>query len=130
MFSKGTVSLLGYLKKSFKSSLVSSLILTRAAFSFLVLKASSVKTEILATLGVNTALKYLGVPLITTMCKAEDCRPLVDRITRKIQSWTSRFLSYPIVAESSLLRLFFSQFRFIGPLFSCSLRKLLMRFNN
>ena len=61
------------------------------------LKASSVKTEIVATLGFQECtlpVKSLGVPLITIMCKAEDCRPLVDRITRKIQSWTSWFLSY------------------------------------
>lgn len=61
------------------------------------LKASSVKTEIVATLDFQECtlpVKSLRVPLITTMCKAEDCRPLVDRITRKIQSWTSRFLSY------------------------------------
>lgn len=84
MFFKGIVSLLGYLKKFFKSFLVFFLILIRVVFFFLVLKVSFVKIEILVILGVNIVLKYFGVFLIIIMCKVEDCRFLVDRIIRKI----------------------------------------------
>ena len=38
--------------------------------------------------------QYLGVPLITTRLKSEDCKRLIDRITAKIKCWTNRFLSY------------------------------------
>lgn len=39
-------------------------------------------------------VKYLGVPLITTKLKALDCNQLVDKITKRIGSWTNKFLSY------------------------------------
>ncbi|XP_028099520.1 uncharacterized protein LOC114299050 [Camellia sinensis] len=39
-------------------------------------------------------VRYLGVPLITTKLKASDCHQLVERITKKIKSWTSECLSY------------------------------------
>ena len=39
-------------------------------------------------------LKYLGVPLITTKLKKRDCTDLVQKITARILSWTSKFLSY------------------------------------
>ena len=39
-------------------------------------------------------LKYLGVPLISTRLKKEDCDGLICRISQRIQSWTSKFLSY------------------------------------
>ena len=39
-------------------------------------------------------LKYLGVPIITTKLKKEDCNDLVQKISSRILSWTSKFLSY------------------------------------
>ncbi|XP_028090262.1 uncharacterized protein LOC114290524 [Camellia sinensis] len=39
-------------------------------------------------------VKYLGVPLITTKLKASNCKQLVDRITKRISSWTNKLLSY------------------------------------
>ncbi|XP_028095880.1 uncharacterized protein LOC114295779 [Camellia sinensis] len=39
-------------------------------------------------------VKYLGVPLITTKLRASDCKQLVDRITKRINSWTNKLLSY------------------------------------
>ncbi|XP_028067833.1 uncharacterized protein LOC114270499 [Camellia sinensis] len=39
-------------------------------------------------------VKYLGVPLITTKLKASDCHTLVERITKRIKSWTNKLLSY------------------------------------
>ena len=39
-------------------------------------------------------LRYLGVPLITTRLKKSDCNDLMKKITNKIQSWTSKFLSF------------------------------------
>ncbi|XP_028074446.1 uncharacterized protein LOC114276808 [Camellia sinensis] len=39
-------------------------------------------------------VRYLGVPLITTKLRAADCGPLIDRITKRVKSWTNRALSY------------------------------------
>ena len=39
-------------------------------------------------------LKYLGVPLISSRLRKEDCVGLINRLTQRIQSWTSKFLSY------------------------------------
>lgn len=40
-------------------------------------------------------VKYLGVPLISGRLKDDDCQPLIDKITVRIKSWTSKFLSFP-----------------------------------
>jgi hypothetical protein len=37
-------------------------------------------------------VRYLGVPLISTRLSATDCGSLMDRITRRIDSWLSRNL--------------------------------------
>ena len=39
-------------------------------------------------------MKYLGVPLITTRLTQGDCVELVNKISSRILSWTSRFLSF------------------------------------
>jgi len=39
-------------------------------------------------------MRFLGVPLITSKLKHQDCQPLMQRIVAKVHSWTSRFLSY------------------------------------
>ena len=39
-------------------------------------------------------MRYLGVPLISTRLTHSDCMPLIQRITARIQSWTSKSLSY------------------------------------
>ena len=39
-------------------------------------------------------IKYLGVPLISTRLSQRDCQPLLEKIMARIQSWTSRALSY------------------------------------
>ena len=39
-------------------------------------------------------IKFLGVPLISTRLTARDCRPLIDKITNRVESWTSKRLSY------------------------------------
>ena len=39
-------------------------------------------------------VRYLGVPLVTRRLTEKDCAPLVDKITARISSWTSKFLSY------------------------------------
>ena len=45
------------------------------------------------TLG-TLPVRYLGIPLLSTKLTAADCSELVDRITAKIRSWTTKFLSY------------------------------------
>ena len=39
-------------------------------------------------------VRYLGVPLITRRLSVGDCVVLIEKITARINSWTSRFLSY------------------------------------
>ena len=39
-------------------------------------------------------MKYLGVPLISSRLSHSICQPLLDKIIAKIQSWTSRSLSF------------------------------------
>jgi hypothetical protein len=39
-------------------------------------------------------VRYLGVPLISSRLSAEDCRMLLEKISRRIDSWTSKNLSF------------------------------------
>jgi hypothetical protein len=39
-------------------------------------------------------VRYLGVPLISTRLSSSDCQVLLEKITSRIDSWTSKFLSY------------------------------------
>lgn len=39
-------------------------------------------------------VRYLGIPLITTRLTDDDCKPILDRIKRKINNWASKSLSY------------------------------------
>ena len=39
-------------------------------------------------------VRYLGFPLITTKLSAHDYKPLVEAITWRISSWTTKFLSF------------------------------------
>ena len=39
-------------------------------------------------------IRYLGIPLITTKLKKQDCESLVNNICSRVNSWKSRFLSY------------------------------------
>ena len=39
-------------------------------------------------------VRYFGVPLISTKLNESHCKPLVDRITARVASWTARFLSF------------------------------------
>lgn len=39
-------------------------------------------------------VRYLGVPLIAGKLRVSDYQPLIDKITSRISSWSSRFLSF------------------------------------
>lgn len=55
------------------------------------------KEEILQELGFpegNLPFKYLGVPLDSKKLSIAQCWPLVEKVTQKINCWTSRLLSY------------------------------------
>jgi len=39
-------------------------------------------------------VRYIGVPLISSRLSAIDCRVLLDKISKRIDSWTSRNLSF------------------------------------
>ncbi|XP_059670944.1 uncharacterized protein LOC132316489 [Cornus florida] len=52
----------------------------------------NVESEILDLVGFEKGclpIRYLGVPLISTMLKAHDCKALTDKITSRITHWTS-----------------------------------------
>jgi hypothetical protein len=56
-----------------------------------------VKQCLLGELKLNAGhlpVRYLGVPLISTKLFASNCGALLDKITRRIDSWLSRNLSY------------------------------------
>lgn len=56
-----------------------------------------VKVEILIIPGYNECLfpfRYLGIPLISSRLKKEDCKGLIDQITARVQAWTSKYLSF------------------------------------
>ena len=64
---------------------------------FLVGINDSVKATILNMTGLSLGslpVKYLGVPLISSRLSHSDCQPLLDKIMARIQSWTSRSLSF------------------------------------
>lgn len=39
-------------------------------------------------------VRYLGVPLIFEKLSDRDYKPLIDKITSRIQSWTSKFIFF------------------------------------
>lgn len=47
-------------------------------------------------------VKFLGVPLITTKLSANDCVPLIQKITQRVRSWANCFLTY--AARLQLIR--------------------------
>ncbi|XP_021975392.1 uncharacterized protein LOC110870522 [Helianthus annuus] len=56
-----------------------------------------VKQEILQVMPFNQGtlpVKYLGVPLISTKLMSKDCKPLLDRMEKKIDSWLNKSLSF------------------------------------
>ncbi|XP_050207686.1 uncharacterized protein LOC126657101 [Mercurialis annua] len=57
----------------------------------------SVKVSIMNSLGFKEdilPLRYLGIPLISTRLSKVDCNGIISKITSRINSWTSNFLSY------------------------------------
>jgi len=39
-------------------------------------------------------VRYLGLPLVSKRLTASDCLPLIEQLRKKIEAWTSRFLSF------------------------------------
>ena len=59
--------------------------------------SDDVKNQILQLTGFQCGslpITYLGLPLITTKLKYQDCRPLLSKICFRIETWTSKFLSF------------------------------------
>ena len=64
---------------------------------FLAGVSDEVKNDLLNTTGFSLGrfpMRYLGVPLISTRLTHGDCMTHIQRITARIQSWTSKSLSY------------------------------------
>ena len=58
---------------------------------------TEVKDAIVDTLGYTEGIlpiRYLGVPLLSSKLRAEDCSYLVDNITHRVSSWKLKSLSY------------------------------------
>jgi hypothetical protein len=64
----------------------------------------------------HLSVRYLGVPLISSKLSAVDCKVLLDKIAGRIDSWSSRKLSF---------LLFFTAFKYIGLAFLSFLREFL-----
>lgn len=55
------------------------------------------KHEILISLGYEEGslpVKYLDVPLSSKRLTVSQCRPLIDKMTCKVSSWTAKLLTY------------------------------------
>lgn len=55
------------------------------------------KRSLLDILGIPEGalpVRYLGVPLVSSRLRYQDCSPLLDAISRRISSWTTRLLSF------------------------------------
>ena len=64
---------------------------------FLAGVSDEVRNDLLNATGYSLGrfpMRYLGVPLISTRFTHSDCMPLIQRITARVQSWTSNSLSY------------------------------------
>lgn len=53
----------------------------------------SVQTRFSFEVG-SLPVRYLGLPLFTKKMTMGDCTPMIDKIKRRIRSWTARFLSF------------------------------------
>lgn len=49
-------------------------------------------------------VRYFGLLLITRKLRREDCKPLVDKMISRVNSWSSRFLSFADVTSFCYLR--------------------------
>lgn len=99
IFCKAKVSVLVLIKNllaEFASS--SGLVVNESKCSLYLAGVSSQEEEqICSTMNIpkgTLPVTYLGVPLSHKKLSFKECAPLVDRITSRIKSWTSRYLSY------------------------------------
>lgn len=59
--------------------------------------SEELRIELEALLGMNRGelpFRYLGVPLATRKLPIRQCKPLLDRILARLQSWTVHILAY------------------------------------
>lgn len=62
-------------------------------FSGVCVESKQVLNSILNIPEVVLPVKYLGVPLISTRLSYSDCLVLKEKILRRVQSWSNKFLS-------------------------------------
>ncbi|KAL0541431.1 hypothetical protein IC582_021476 [Cucumis melo] len=58
---------------------------------------SEVTSHLAASMGFvlgNLPVRYLGLPLLSDRLRSSDCVPLIQRITSRIRSWSTRVLSF------------------------------------
>jgi hypothetical protein len=66
-------------------------------------------------------IRYLGVLLISTKLSAADCQVLLEKITSRMESWTSKNLSF--AADYSFFLSSFIAFKYTGQEFlSCQIK--------
>lgn len=54
------------------------------------------KSQLLRQLGFSEGrlpIKYLGLPLIATKLTSEDCKPIIEKIQKRISSWSAKTLT-------------------------------------
>ncbi|XP_056688055.1 uncharacterized protein [Spinacia oleracea] len=59
--------------------------------------SADVETQIFDVIGIKKGFfpfRYLGVPLTTRKLRYVDCKPLIEKTSARIRSWTTEFLSY------------------------------------
>ncbi|XP_022024382.1 uncharacterized protein LOC110924695 [Helianthus annuus] len=96
----------------------------------------SVKCEILHIMPFregNLPVRYLGVPLNTTKLMFKDCKPLVDRMEKRIDSWLNKSLSFAgrlqlINSVLSAMHIYWASVFIIPTRVTHDLEKLMRRF--
>ncbi|XP_059639378.1 uncharacterized protein LOC132281720 [Cornus florida] len=99
LFCRGDLASISTLKHAlYHFSALSGLSSNNSKSSFFVSGVGTdLSNDIKALLGFNDGslpIKYLGVPLLSTRLKVDDCHGLVERVTKRINHWSSNFLSY------------------------------------
>ncbi|KAJ0871216.1 putative RNA-directed DNA polymerase [Helianthus annuus] len=95
-----------------------------------------VKQEILQVMPFNQGtlpVRYLGVPLISTKLMYKDCKPLVDRVEKKIDNWVNKSLSFAgrlqlITSVLSSMHVYWASVFIIPTRVTNELEKLMRRF--
>ncbi|XP_059639650.1 uncharacterized protein LOC132282031 [Cornus florida] len=99
LFSHGDLGSISTLKNAIDNfAALSGLSINHSKSNFFIAGINNIQVESIKNLlGFECGIlpfKYLGVPLVSSSLKSADCRGLVEKVTRRINHWSSKFLSY------------------------------------